>query len=191
MCPLLQVHLATILLEWRVRDRSARPRDSVLRDTYKLMRALICSLRGVFACVDTCPKLPDSILLPMPPNLTLGERNPYGKIRGVGRGRSCVRRVEYRNSSRFSTGSSRGPYRGRVGGLTTSFDGEHGVEHEADITPPSYGDASNPFNQQRVSLEAVRDGNPAFCSIRSGLADLRTVRAVYESARERRTIAVG
>lgn len=103
-------------------------------------------------------------------------------------------RVEYRNSSRFSMASSRGPYGGRVvnysGGLTTSFDGEHGVEHEANITPPWYGDASNPFNQQRVFLEAVRGGNAAFCSIRSGLSDLRIVRAVYESARERRTIAV-
>lgn len=101
-------------------------------------------------------------------------------------------RVEYGNNLRFSMASSLGPYRARVvnypGGLTRSFDGEHGVEHETEIVPPWYGDASNPLNQQRAFLEAVRDRKPAFCSIRSGLSDLRVVRAVYESAREGRTI---
>jgi predicted dehydrogenase len=103
-------------------------------------------------------------------------------------------RAEYRNNSRFSMASSRGPYQGRVvnyaGGLTRSFDGEHGVEHESEIVPPWYGDASNPLNQQRMFLEAVRDGKPAFCSIASGLSDLRTVNAVYQSARERRTVEI-
>ncbi len=104
-------------------------------------------------------------------------------------------RIEYRNNSRFSMASSLGPYVGRVvnypGGLTTSFDGEHGAEYETEIVPPWYGDASNPLNQQRVFLEAVRDGKPAFCSIDSGLSDLRAVRAVYDSAQQRRTVEIG
>lgn len=102
--------------------------------------------------------------------------------------------VEYRNNHWFSMASSGGPYSGRVvdyaGGLITSFDGEHGLEYEAEIVPPAYGDASNPFNQQRMFLEAVRDGKPAFCSISSGVADLRAVQAVYESARTGRTTEV-
>jgi hypothetical protein len=32
-------------------------------------------------------------------------------------------------------------------------------------------------------LEAARDSRPAFCSIASGLDDLRVVHAVYDSAR--------
>jgi UDP-N-acetyl-2-amino-2-deoxyglucuronate dehydrogenase len=103
-------------------------------------------------------------------------------------------RIEYRNNRWFSMASSRGPYRGRVihypGHLESSFDGIHGVEHQIEIRPPSYGDASNPYNQQRMFLEAVRDGRPAFCSIASGVEDLRVVHAVYESAKCGRRIAL-
>lgn len=103
-------------------------------------------------------------------------------------------RIEYRNNRWFSIASSRDPYRGRVidypGNLEEAFDGVHGVEHYMEILPPSYGDAGNPYNQQRMFLEAVRDGRPAFCSIASGLQDLRVVRAAYESAKRGRTVEV-
>lgn len=96
-------------------------------------------------------------------------------------------RIEYRNSCWLSMASSKGAFQGRVinyaGGLKTSFDGVHGVEGQAEIIPPAYGDASNPFNQQRMFLEAARDGRPAFCSVDSGVDDMRVVSAVYESAR--------
>jgi predicted dehydrogenase len=96
-------------------------------------------------------------------------------------------RIEYRNNRWLSIASSQGAYHGRVidysGGLETSFDGVHGVEGQTELRPPAYGDASNPFNQHRVFLEAARDGRPAFCSVDSCVDDLRIVYAVYASAR--------
>jgi predicted dehydrogenase len=103
-------------------------------------------------------------------------------------------RVEYRNSRWLAMASSLGSFRGRVmdypGGLTTSYDGEHGIEHQAEVVPPHFGDATNPLNQHRMFLEAVRDSRPALCSISSGVDDLRVVAAVYESARTGRTVDV-
>lgn len=103
-------------------------------------------------------------------------------------------RLEYRNNRWFSMASSGGPYRGRVidypGNLEESFDGVHGVEHHMEILQPPYGDAKNPYNQQRMFLEAVRDGRPAFCSVASGVDDLRVVRAAYESAQTGRSVEV-
>lgn len=103
-------------------------------------------------------------------------------------------RLEYRNNRWLSMASSVGPYRGRVvdypGGHTAGFDGVHGMEHNAEILPPAYGDASNPLNQHRQFLEAVRDNRPAFCSIASGVDDMRIVQAVYESARTGRSVEV-
>ena len=101
-------------------------------------------------------------------------------------------RIEYRNNRWFSMASSRGPCRGRVidypGNLEHSFDGVHGVEHQSEILPPSWGDAANPYNQQRMFLEAVRHSRPAFCSIQSGIEDLRVIRAAYASAQGGRTV---
>ncbi|HWB83873.1 MAG TPA: Gfo/Idh/MocA family oxidoreductase [Bryobacteraceae bacterium] len=95
-------------------------------------------------------------------------------------------RMEYRNSLWLSVASRLGPYKGRVidyaGGIVTSYDGEHGAEQQMEVKPPAFGDAANPLNQHRVFLESVRDGRPAFCSIASGVQDMRVVRAVYESA---------
>ncbi len=95
-------------------------------------------------------------------------------------------RIEYRNSRFLSMASAKGAFRGRAidyaGGIETSFDGMHGVERQMEILPPAFDDSSNPFNQHRVFLEAVRDNKPAFCSISSGVHDLRCVRAVYDSA---------
>jgi UDP-N-acetyl-2-amino-2-deoxyglucuronate dehydrogenase len=51
------------------------------------------------------------------------------------------------------------------------------------VIAPALGDIENPFNQQRLFLEAVRQKRAAPVSIASGLQDLRVVMAVYESAR--------
>jgi UDP-N-acetyl-2-amino-2-deoxyglucuronate dehydrogenase len=95
-------------------------------------------------------------------------------------------RIEYRNNRWLYVASSKGEFTGRVlrysGGLESGFDGVHGIEQSLEIKPPAYGDVSNPFNQHRMFLEAVRDGKPAFCTIASGVSDLRCVYAVYESA---------
>jgi predicted dehydrogenase len=103
-------------------------------------------------------------------------------------------RVEYRNNHWLSLASSAGPFRGRVvdyaGGLTSAFDGVHGVEQQTEVLPPAYGDATNPLNQHRTFLEAVRGGRPAFCSIASGVDDMRVVRALYESAAAGRAVEI-
>jgi len=103
-------------------------------------------------------------------------------------------RAEYRNAKWLAMASGLGPFRGRVidypGGMVTSYDGGHGAEHQAEITPPGFGDAANPLNQHRTFLEAARDGRPAFCSIASGVDDLRVVKAVYDSARTGTTVEV-
>ncbi len=57
------------------------------------------------------------------------------------------------------------------------------------VLAPALGDVSNPFNQHRVFLEAVRDNGEPFVSIASGVDDLRVVEAVYESARTGRAFS--
>jgi len=103
-------------------------------------------------------------------------------------------RIEYRNSRFLSMASAKGAFKGRVidyaGGTESSFDGIHGVERQMEIIPPAFHDSANPFNQHRMFLEAVRDGKPAFCSISSGVHDLRCVRAVYDSAQSGRTVEI-
>jgi predicted dehydrogenase len=59
-----------------------------------------------------------------------------------------------------------------------------------EVVAPEYGDASNPFNQHRMFLEAARDGKPAPVAIRDGVDDMRVVAALYESARSGRRIDV-
>jgi predicted dehydrogenase len=103
-------------------------------------------------------------------------------------------RVEYRNSQWLFVASSKGAFKARVidyaGGLTTSYDGIHGIEQQMEIRPPAFGDAGNPLNQHRMFLESARDARPAFCSIASGVDDLRVVQAAYDSARTGRTVEV-
>ncbi len=103
-------------------------------------------------------------------------------------------RIEYRNSRSLSMASAKGAFRGRIidyaGGTETSFDGTHGVERQMEILPPAFDDSSNPFNQHRMFLEAVRNHRPAFCSISSGVHDLRCVRAVYDSAQLGRAVEI-
>ncbi|HWF48409.1 MAG TPA: Gfo/Idh/MocA family oxidoreductase [Bryobacteraceae bacterium] len=103
-------------------------------------------------------------------------------------------RVEYRNSRLLSISSAKGAFSGRIinytGGLESSFDGIHGVEQQMEIAPPAFDDSNNPLNQHRMFLEAVRDQKPAFCSVASGVRDLRCVRAVYDSAQSGRAIDI-
>lgn len=60
----------------------------------------------------------------------------------------------------------------------------------AEVSAPLLGDTHNPFNQQRMFLEAVRDGHAPLVSIAAGVEDMRVIAAVYESARTGRTIAI-
>jgi predicted dehydrogenase len=104
-------------------------------------------------------------------------------------------RFSYRNSQRLALASSAGPFEGRVarysGGLTPAFGGPQGEEQQMEICPPAFNDISNPLNQHRAFLEAVREGKPAPVSIASGVDDMRVVAAVYESARSGRAVEVG
>lgn len=63
-------------------------------------------------------------------------------------------------------------------------------EQTTEVIPPDKGDHTNPLNQHRVFLEAVRDGRRPFVSISSGVDDMRVVAAVYESARRRCAVVV-
>ncbi len=58
------------------------------------------------------------------------------------------------------------------------------------VIAPSLGDLQNPHNQQRLFLEAVRDGRRAPVSIASGGEDLRVVFAVYESAQTGQAVSL-
>ena len=102
-------------------------------------------------------------------------------------------RFHYRGNV-LAVASSAGPFQGRVvrydGGLTQAFGGPQGEERQLQITPPAFGDISNPLNQHRAFLEAARDGRPAPVSIASGVHDMRVVAALYESARTGRAVEV-
>ena len=66
----------------------------------------------------------------------------------------------------------------------------NGPEQTLEIFPPAMGDVTNPLNQHRAFLEAVRDGTPPLVSIASGVEDLRIVAAVYASAHQSCTVTV-
>lgn len=65
-----------------------------------------------------------------------------------------------------------------------------GTERTFEVIPPDKGDHTNPLNQHRAFLEAVRDGAEPFVSISSGVRDLRIVAAAYESARRGCAVAI-
>ncbi|HEV3202414.1 MAG TPA: Gfo/Idh/MocA family oxidoreductase [Bryobacteraceae bacterium] len=104
-------------------------------------------------------------------------------------------RFNYRDNLRLSLASSAGPFEGRVarysGGLAPAFGGPQGEEQQLEVRPPAFDDISNPLNQHRAFLEAVREGRPAPVSIASGVHDMRVVAAVYESARSGKAVEVG
>jgi predicted dehydrogenase len=103
-------------------------------------------------------------------------------------------RFTYRNSQRLDLASSAGPFEGRVarysGALTPAFGGPQGEEQQLEVRPPAFDDISNPLNQHRAFLEAVREERPAPVSIASGVHDMRVVAAVYESAKTGRAVEV-
>ena len=82
-------------------------------------------------------------------------------------------------------------YAGESGQTSPAAPGAAATQQVSEVLAPSLGDASNPFNQHRVFLEAVRapEGSRApFVSIASGVDDLRVVDAVYQSAKLGRTV---
>ena len=98
--------------------------------------------------------------------------------------------VEYIGNQTLVLDSDAGAFRGHVieySGTSASQSpaapGAAVTQQTQTVSAPPLGDAQNPFNQHRLFLEAVRDGRPAPVSIASGVADLRVVQAVYESAR--------
>ncbi len=58
------------------------------------------------------------------------------------------------------------------------------------VHAPRLDDLSNPYNQHRLFLEAVRENRQPPVSIASGVEDLRVVAAVYESMKTGRAISV-
>jgi predicted dehydrogenase len=59
-----------------------------------------------------------------------------------------------------------------------------------EVLAPELGDVENPYNQQRLFLEAARDRRPAHVPIRKGVGDLQVVAAVYEAARSGRAVVL-
>jgi UDP-N-acetyl-2-amino-2-deoxyglucuronate dehydrogenase len=102
-------------------------------------------------------------------------------------------RFTYRDN-KLALASSAGAFEGRVarydGGQVPAFGGPQGEEQQMEVKPPAFADVTNPLNQHRLFLEAVRDAGPAPVSIASGVRDLRIVTALYESARTGRAVEV-
>src|SRR5206468_10495213 len=95
-------------------------------------------------------------------------------------------RFTYRDN-KLALSSTEGKFEGRVarydGAQVPAFGGPQGEEQQMEIRPPAFADITNPLNQHRQFLEAVRDGRPAPVSIASGVRDLQVVEAFYESTR--------
>lgn len=105
--------------------------------------------------------------------------------------------AEYIGNQTLLLDSIVGAYKGEVisyrGGSNLTAPGAPGSaasQQTSTVIAPPLGDTQNPFNQQRLFLEAVRDGRPAPVSIASGVEDLRVVSAVYESARAGQAISL-
>lgn len=102
-------------------------------------------------------------------------------------------RFTYRDN-KLALASTAGRFAGRVarydGGQVPAFGGPQGEEQQMEVRPPAFADVTNPLNQHRQFLEAVRDGRPAPVSIASGVRDLRIVMALYEAARTGRAVEV-
>jgi predicted dehydrogenase len=102
--------------------------------------------------------------------------------------------AEYLNNRLLLLESKEHAFHGRVVNYSAATVdlpwGQNGAETASEIVPPAMGDPGNPLNQHRAFLEAVRDGARPSVSIASGVADLRVVAAVYESARAGCAVAV-
>jgi predicted dehydrogenase len=99
--------------------------------------------------------------------------------------------AEYLNNRALILESKAKSFKGRVVNyLAATASGLDGIEQTTEVIPPEKGDHTDPLNQHRAFLEAVRDGVPPFVSISSGVEDLRVVAAVYESARRGCSVAI-
>lgn len=97
---------------------------------------------------------------------------------------------EYIGNQTLMLDSLMGEFRGHIINYSgSSFQGSPAAPGTAttqqvfSIIAPPLGAWRNSFNQHRMFLEALRDGNQPFVSIASGADDLRIVAAVYESAK--------
>jgi UDP-N-acetyl-2-amino-2-deoxyglucuronate dehydrogenase len=105
--------------------------------------------------------------------------------------------IEYMSNQTLILDSDAGTFNGHVIKYSSSSasqspgaPGAAMTQQTLTITAPLLGDVTNPFNQHRLFLEAVRAGRPAPVSIASGVEDLRVVQAVYEAARTGQTITL-
>jgi UDP-N-acetyl-2-amino-2-deoxyglucuronate dehydrogenase len=102
--------------------------------------------------------------------------------------------AEYINNRVVILESRMNRFKGRVLNYEPSeaarFPEIQGAEQTTEVRPPAMGDYTNPLNQHRMFLEAVRDRSQPFVSIASGVDDLRIVAAVYESARRGEAVAI-
>jgi predicted dehydrogenase len=90
-----------------------------------------------------------------------------------------------------------GPFSGRVINYSASQSmrspsapGLSANQAVIEVLAPELGNVDNPYNQQRLFLEAVRDCRPAYVPIHKGVRDLRVVAAVYEAARTGRAVVL-
>jgi UDP-N-acetyl-2-amino-2-deoxyglucuronate dehydrogenase len=104
---------------------------------------------------------------------------------------------EYIGNQTLLLDSSAGAFKGQVvnyesqSNLTSpAAPGAAAAQQHSTIIAPALGDITNPFNQHRMFLAAVREGHAPFVSIASGVEDLRVVEAVYASARTGRAITI-
>ncbi len=105
--------------------------------------------------------------------------------------------AEYIGNQTLLLDSDAGQFTGRVinftGGSASSVPGAPGAsvtQQVITVHAPRLDDLSNPYNQHRLFLEAVRENRPPPVSIASGVEDLRVVAAVYESMKTGRAVSV-
>ncbi|MBA3439789.1 MAG: Gfo/Idh/MocA family oxidoreductase [Pyrinomonadaceae bacterium] len=105
--------------------------------------------------------------------------------------------AEYIGNQTLMLDSAAGSFNGRIinytGTSAGSFPNAPGASVTQQMTTvhaPRLDDLSNPYNQHRLFLEAVREHRPAPVSIASGMEDMQVVAAVYESAKTNRAIRI-
>jgi len=64
------------------------------------------------------------------------------------------------------------------------------VAFTLDLDPRALYKRDNPFDQHAAFVKAVQEGKPAPMPVEAGLYDLKVVKAVYQSARERRFVEI-
>ncbi len=79
-------------------------------------------------------------------------------------------------------------YLGNSSQASPAAPGAAATQQISSIIAPPLGAWRNSFNQHRMFLEALRNGEEPFVSISSGMDDLRVVAAVYEAAKTGTTV---